>query len=33
VASDEKVETRLPLLDLNDDAGIADFMVRHLALA
>ena len=33
VASDEKVETKLPLLDLNDDAGIADFMVRHLALA
>jgi molybdopterin-guanine dinucleotide biosynthesis protein B len=33
VASDQKVETRLPLLDLNDDAGIADFMVRHLALA
>ena len=33
VASDEKVETKLPLLDLNDDAGIADFMVRHLKLA
>jgi molybdopterin-guanine dinucleotide biosynthesis protein B len=33
VASDAKVETRLPLLDLNDDAGIADFMVRHLKLA
>jgi molybdopterin-guanine dinucleotide biosynthesis protein B len=33
VASDAKVETKLPLLDLNDDAGIADFMVRHLKLA
>lgn len=33
VASDAKVETRLPLLDLNDDAGIADFIVKHLKLA
>lgn len=33
VASDAKVETKLPLLDLNDDAGIADFIVRHLQLA
>ena len=33
VASDAKVETKLPLLDLNDDAGIAEFIVRHLKLA
>jgi len=33
VASDEQVDTKLPLLDLNDDAGIADFMVRNLKLA
>ncbi|MGD9952135.1 MAG: molybdopterin-guanine dinucleotide biosynthesis protein B [Burkholderiales bacterium] len=33
VASDEKVETTLPLLDLNDDAAIADFILRHLKLA
>jgi molybdopterin-guanine dinucleotide biosynthesis protein B len=33
VASDAKLETNLPLLDLNDDAGIADFIVRHLKLA
>ena len=33
VASDAKVDTRLPLLDLNDDAGIADFIVKHLKLA
>ena len=33
VASDAEVETKLPLLDLNDDAGIADFIVRHLKLA
>ena len=33
VASDARVETTLPLLDLNDDAGIADFVVRHLELA
>jgi molybdopterin-guanine dinucleotide biosynthesis protein B len=33
VASDAKIDTRLPLLDLNDDAGIADFIVRHLKLA
>ena len=32
VASDERIETRLPLLDLNDDAGIADFIVKHLKL-
>jgi molybdopterin-guanine dinucleotide biosynthesis protein B len=33
VASDAKVETKLPLLDLNDDAAIAEFIVRHLQLA
>jgi len=33
VASDERIETRLPLLDLNDDAGIAGFIVKHLKLA
>ena len=32
VASDETVETRLPLLDLNDDEGIAAFIVDHLKL-
>ena len=33
VASDAKVETKLPLLDLNDHAGIAAFVVGHLKLA
>ncbi|HEX5091057.1 MAG TPA: molybdopterin-guanine dinucleotide biosynthesis protein B [Burkholderiales bacterium] len=33
VASDARVDTKLPLLDLNDDAGIADFILRHLKLA
>ncbi len=33
VASDAHVETRLPLLDLNDDAGIAAFILQHLRLA
>jgi len=33
VASDAQVETKLPLLDLNDDAGIAQFIVQHLRLA
>ena len=33
VASDVKVETRLPLLDLNDVPAIADFIVRHQKLA
>jgi molybdopterin-guanine dinucleotide biosynthesis protein B len=33
VVSDTKVETKLPLLDLNDDAGIADFILNHLKLA
>jgi len=33
VASDTKIQTKLPLLDLNDDAGIADFILKHLQLA
>lgn len=33
VASDAKVETRLPLLDLNDPPAIAEFIVRHQRLA
>jgi molybdopterin-guanine dinucleotide biosynthesis adapter protein len=32
VASDARVETRLPLLDLNDDAGIAQFILGKLEL-
>jgi molybdopterin-guanine dinucleotide biosynthesis protein B len=32
VASDEKVETKLPLLDLNDVDGIAQFIVGALEL-
>src|SRR5215467_11146916 len=33
VASDAKVETKLPLLDLDDDAAVAEFILRHLKLA
>jgi len=33
VASDAAVETKLPLLDLDDDAAIADFILKHLRLA
>jgi len=33
VASDARIETKLPQLDLNDDAGIAEFITRHLKLA
>jgi molybdopterin-guanine dinucleotide biosynthesis protein B len=33
VASDVKVETRLPLLDLNDDAAVARFILGYLELA
>jgi len=33
VASDAKVATRLPLLDLNDDGAIAAFILAHLKLA
>ena len=32
VASDSKVETKLPLLDLNDDAAISSFILAHLRL-
>jgi molybdopterin-guanine dinucleotide biosynthesis protein B len=32
LATDAKVETKLPLLDLNDDAAIARFILKHLAL-
>jgi len=33
VASDVKLETRLPLLDLNDDGAIGEFILKHLELA
>jgi len=33
VASDGRIETRLPLLALDDDAGIAQFILAHLELA
>ena len=33
VASDSKVQTKLPLLELNDDAAIAAFILSHLKLA
>jgi molybdopterin-guanine dinucleotide biosynthesis protein B len=33
VASDAKVETKLPLLNLNDPAAIESFIVKHLELA
>ena len=32
LASDSKVETRLPLLELDDDAQIASFILAHLRL-
>ena len=32
VASDAKVETQLPLLDLNDVDGIAQFILKKLKL-
>jgi molybdopterin-guanine dinucleotide biosynthesis protein B len=32
LASDTKVETRLPQLDLNDDAAISSFILVHLRL-
>src|SRR5215208_3472152 len=32
VASDTKLATQLPLLDLNDDAAVAGFIVSHLKL-
>jgi molybdopterin-guanine dinucleotide biosynthesis protein B len=33
VASDAKVETKLPLLNLNDHGAIEAFIVKHLELA
>jgi len=33
VASDAKVETKLPLLDLNDPGAVSAFVVSHLGLA
>lgn len=33
IASDVRVPTRLPLLDLNDDATIARFVLGHLEIA
>ena len=33
LASDAKLETRLPLLDLNDDAAVARFILDYLKLA
>lgn len=33
VASDEKLDTKLPLLQLNDDAAISEFIVRFLKIA
>jgi molybdopterin-guanine dinucleotide biosynthesis protein B len=33
VATDARIATRLPLLDINDDAAIADFILKHLKLA
>ena len=33
VATDARIDTRLPLLDLNDDAGVARFILGHLELA
>jgi molybdopterin-guanine dinucleotide biosynthesis protein B len=32
VASDAKIETRLPLLDLNDVEAISDFIMKKLEL-
>ena len=32
VASDTKVDTRLPVLELNDDAAISSFILAHLRL-
>jgi molybdopterin-guanine dinucleotide biosynthesis protein B len=33
VATDAKIATRLPLLDLNDDEAVARFILAHLKLA
>jgi molybdopterin-guanine dinucleotide biosynthesis adapter protein len=32
IAADTRVETKLPLLDLNDDAAIARFILKHVKL-
>src|SRR5688572_29497562 len=32
VATDAKIASKLPVLDLNDDAAIARFILKHLAL-
>jgi molybdopterin-guanine dinucleotide biosynthesis protein B len=32
LASDTRVETRLPILELNDDAAISSFILAHLRL-
>jgi molybdopterin-guanine dinucleotide biosynthesis protein B len=32
VATDSRIETTLPILNLNDDAAIAQFIVKHLGL-
>ena len=32
VATDSEVKTKLPVLDLNDDAGVAAFILAHLGL-
>ena len=32
IASDVAIETRLPLLDLDDDASISSFILAHLRL-
>jgi molybdopterin-guanine dinucleotide biosynthesis adapter protein len=32
LATDTRIETKLPLLDLDDDASIARFILRHLRL-
>ena len=33
IATDTRLETKLPQLELNDAGGIAEFIVRHLKLA
>jgi molybdopterin-guanine dinucleotide biosynthesis protein B len=32
VASDAKIDTRLPVLDLNDDAAVGNFVLDYLKL-
>ncbi len=33
LATDAKVEAKIPVLDLNDDARIAEFILRHVGLS